>query len=138
MYLERPQTGGSGASGQSEAMTVQKDAAATTPDAPLYALLQPAMDLITHGYVAVGILEKWNTTLQLFDHALEMPGVHWGAQFAFSGRKNVDNMNKQLEEETLQQAWTDSELKKYMRLDLLLYEHAVDVFHQQARMHGLL
>lgn len=95
-------------------------------------------DLIRDGYVAVGILEQWNTTLQLFHHALDMPVMNWEEQFAEGGKHHVDIVNKQLEIETLQQAWTDSELKKYMRLDLLLYEHAVDVFHQQARSHGLL
>ncbi|CAM9296736.1 unnamed protein product [Ectocarpus sp. 13 AM-2016] len=137
LYLERPQEEDEAVSGQREAMTAHQDAAAT-PDAPLYDLLQPAMDLIRDGYVAVGILEQWNTTLQLFDHALDMPVMNWEEQFAEGGKHHVDTVNKQLEIETLQQAWTDSELKKYMQLDLLLYEHAVDVFHQQARSHGLL
>ncbi|CBJ25709.1 conserved unknown protein [Ectocarpus siliculosus] len=137
MYLERPQKEDGGVLGQREAMTAHQDAAAT-PDAPLYELLQPAMDLVRDGYVAVGILEQWNTTLRLFDHTLDMPVMNWEEQFAESGKHHVDIVNKQLEIETLQQAWTDSELKKYMRLDLLLYEHAVDVFHQQARSHGLL
>ncbi|CBJ32141.1 conserved unknown protein [Ectocarpus siliculosus] len=137
MYLERPEKGDWGVPGQSEAMTVEHDAAATL-EAPLYDLLQPAMDLIRSGYVAVGILEQWNTTLHLFDHALEIPGMYWGAQFAEGGKQRVDYKNKRLESETLKQAWTDSELKKYMRLDLLLYEHAVDVFHEQARGYGLL
>ncbi|CAM9522431.1 unnamed protein product [Ectocarpus sp. 8 AP-2014] len=137
MYLERPEQGDRGVPGQSEAMTVEHDAAATL-EGPLYDLLQPAMDLIRHGYAAVGILEQWNTTLRLFDHALEIPGMYWGAQFAEGGKQRVDYKNKRLESETLKQAWTDSELKKYMRLDLLLYEHAVDVFHEQARGYDLL
>ena len=49
-------------------------------------------------------------------------------------------MDLQFSEEkaaSLAEAWTNSEIKKYMQLDLLLYEHAVDVFHEQSRAYGL-
>lgn len=35
------------------------------------------------------------------------------------------------------EAWTNSELKIFMPLDLVLYEHVVGVFHRQARACGL-
>lgn len=66
-----------------------------------------------------------------------MPRMDWQHDFLQEGRQNVDDSFQQLRAETLEKALTDPELKKYLRLDLLLYEHAVAVFHQQARSHGL-
>lgn len=42
-----------------------------------------------------------------------------------------------LEDEALRVARTDVRIKKYLRLDLLLYEQAVAVHHRQAKEHGL-
>ncbi len=99
-------------------------------------------DILSDGYAAVGLLEEFNTTLSLFDATLDMPGLDWHQEFdRIGGAQNVLELNadmKQKKADLLEQAWTDSELKRYMRLDLLLYEHAVDVFHQQALSHGLL
>lgn len=82
-------------------------------------------------------MEEWNTTLALFNKTLDMPGVDWHKQYDEEGKKNVFERNQQLKAETLEKAWTDAELKKYMKLDLLLYEHAVDVFHEQVQSYGL-
>lgn len=67
-----------------------------------------------------------------------MPEMDWQRDFQHEGRQNVDVSFREQRAETLEKAWTDPELKKYLRLDLLLYEHAVEVFHRQARSHGLL
>ena len=83
-------------------------------------------------------MEEFNTTLSLFDAALGMPGMEWYHEFEDIGEQNVFSEMKQKKAEILEKAWTDPELRKYMRLDLLLYEHAVEVFHQQARSYGLL
>jgi len=101
-------------------------------------LAEQKQDLLSDGYAAVGLLEDFNTTLSLFDAALDMPGMKWHQEYDDTGgAKNV--MGEKLERDAvLEKAWTDSELKRYMQLDLLLYEHAVDVFHQQARSYGLL
>ena len=82
-------------------------------------------------------MEDFNTTLSLFNAALGMPGMDWHHEFEDYGEQNVLSRMKQEKADTLEKAWTDPELKRYMRLDLLLYEHAVDVFHQQARSYGL-
>ena len=92
---------------------------------------------MSNGYAAVGILEEWNTTLSLFDRALGMPDMDWQHDFQQDGRQNVDVSFQELRAETLEKAWTDPELKRYLRLDLLLYEHAVAVFRKQARSYGL-
>lgn len=90
------------------------------------------------GAYTVGILEEWNTTLALFDTALGMPGFDWRKSYAKEGIQHVNAEFEKLKAETLEEAWTDPELKQYMQLDLLLYEQAVDVFHVQARSHGVL
>lgn len=94
--------------------------------------------LIRDGFAAVGIVEEWNTTMTLFDKALDMPEVEWVRQFQEQGSKNTSGKRKKdLKTETLRNAWTDVELKKYMKLDLLLYEQAVAVFREQVRSYGL-
>ncbi|CAN0517886.1 unnamed protein product, partial [Laminaria digitata] len=106
------------------------------PDVSMYEMLQPVQDLLRDRYT-VGILEEFNTTLSLFDATLKLPGVDWHKQFTSEGRLQVDTQYLDEEAASLADAWTNSEIKKYMALDLVLYEHAVDVFHQQARAYGL-
>ena len=105
------------------------------PDASLYHMLQPVQDLLRDRYT-VGILEEFNTTLSLFDTALDMP-MKWTKQYETYGSKNEDKMHKDKEMASLEEAWTNSDIKKYMYLDLVLYEHAVDVFNQQVKEYGI-
>lgn len=107
------------------------------PDAAMYEMVQPLQDLIRDNYTAVGILEEFNTTLSLFDAALAMPEVRWHGEFNSQGKLLVDSVYREQEALTLLEAWTDSEVKKYMQLDIVLYEHAVDVFHQQIQAYGI-
>ena len=53
------------------------------------------------------------------------------------GKKNGNGMFKAEENAALATAWTDPKLKKYLLLDLVLYDHAVSVFHNQVEQHGL-
>eukprot|EP00752_Nemacystus_decipiens_P016383 g14645.t1 len=152
MYLERPEADVRGvASGQQpqwgttavksreteQTEEGEEEEDANIPDAQMFDFLEPAQALLSNGYAAVGILEHWNTTLSLFDKALEMPEMDWQHDFQEEGRQNVDVRFEDLKAETLEKAWTDPELKRYLHLDLLLYEHAVAVFHEQARSYGL-
>ena len=98
-------------------------------------MLQPVQDLLRERYT-IGILEEFNTTLHLFDTALDMP-MKWTEQYAIYGSKNQGKVHKDEEMASLEEAWTNSEIKKYMYLDLVLYEHAVDVFNQQVKAHGI-
>ena len=107
------------------------------PDVAMYEMLEPVEAMLRNSYAAVGILEKFNTTLSLFDAALEMPGVDWERQFHEEGRINVDRRNKKEEAATLEEAWTDPKIRKYVWLDLLLYGQAVAIFRDQARDLGL-
>ena len=105
-------------------------------DVAMYEMMQPVQDVLRDRYT-VGILEEFDTTLSLFDAALDMPEVDWHKQYGSAGKVNVDNVYSQQKAASLVEAWTNSEIKKYMQLDLVLYEHAVDVFHEQARAYGL-
>lgn len=53
------------------------------------------------------------------------------------GKKNGDGTFKTEENEAMETAWTDPELKKHMMLDLVLYDHAVSVHKRQLAEHGL-
>ncbi|CAM9141398.1 unnamed protein product, partial [Laminaria digitata] len=108
------------------------------PEAGLCAMLQPVQDLLHDHYSAIGILEEYNTTLSLFNTALDMPGVDWHELFATVGRFTVNNNNSNDEKAAmLAEVSTNSEIKKYMQLDLLLYDYAVELFHQQARAYDI-
>ena len=108
-----------------------------TEDMAMYDFLRPAQDLIDKRYAAVGILEEFNTTLALFDASLGMNDMNWQDKFELMGAANMNSKDKKLERQTLEKAWTDSELKSYIQLDLLLYEHAKAVFREQIRLYGL-
>ena len=107
------------------------------PDLALYEMLQPAQDLIRDNYTAVGILEEFDTTLSLYDVALSIPGIDWHTQFARQGKKTVERKYADQEAVSLAEAWTNTEIRKYMQLDILLYEHAVDVFREQSQAYGV-
>ena len=106
-------------------------------DVVMYKLLQPAEDLLSKKYAAVGILEKWETSMLLFNNALQLPGYDWPTGFKSIGKKNGDGTFHKQEQEALLLAWTDSELKKHLWLDLLLYDHAVSVHNRQVAQYGL-
>ena len=93
--------------------------------------------MIRDNYTAVGILEEFDTTLSLYDVALSIPGIDWQTQFARQGKKTVERKYADQEAASLAEAWTNTEIRKYMQLDILLYEHAVDVFREQSQAYGV-
>lgn len=50
---------------------------------------------------------------------------------------NVNNKHKHKKAAMLAEVRTSSEIQKYMKLDLLLYEHVVRLFHHQAWAYGI-
>lgn len=125
IYLDVQEVGGE--SGQYNAI----------PEAALHEMLRPVQDLLRNNYLVVGLLEEFNTTISLFDAALGMFNMNWHREFSKGGKGNVDRKYKTEKEEALKSAWTNSEIKLYIKLDLLLYEHTVDLFHQQIERYGL-
>ncbi|CAM9969025.1 unnamed protein product [Sphacelaria rigidula] len=116
----------------------RKRSRAYAPDAGMYKYLEPVQAVLGSKYAAVGILEQYNSTLELFNRALGFPGLDWSTAFRQHGVQNNLRENKDAEHEALRLAWTDLKIKKYLRLDLLLYEHAVSVNRQQRAQYGLL
>lgn len=103
----------------------------------MYDMLHDVWNLIRDQFDVVGILEEFHTSLTLLDRVLQIPNVNWTSSFSAIGVRNEDQRFARLKAETLESAWTNSDIKGYMTLDLLLYEHAVEVFKQQAKLHGL-
>lgn len=46
-------------------------------DGAMLGLIQPVSELLNEHYAAVGILEKWDSSLKLFDAALKIPNFDW-------------------------------------------------------------
>lgn len=78
-----------------------------------------------------------NTTLSLFDAALEIPGLDWPKKYMGEGKLQLNTVHLEEGATAKEEAWTNSDFKTLMPLDLVLYEHVVGVFHQQARAYGL-
>lgn len=100
-------------------------------------MLEPVEGLIGSKYAAVGILEEYNATLNLFSAALEMPGFDWLSTFGERGMVNKDRLFMHEIEQAVEKVMTDVKIKKYLQLDLLLYEHAVAVHKKQLKQYGL-
>lgn len=103
----------------------------------LYPILTRVREKMASNFAVVGILEEFDTTLEMFDCALGMPEMDWRGLYASVGKHNVDNSFRGEKEAVLAEAWTNAKIKEYIDLDLLLYEHAVDVFNSQAAAYGM-
>lgn len=85
----------------------------------------------------MGILEDFNTTLYLFDRALGIPNFSWVVDSERVGVSNSDNKKKAEEHDARVTFSTDPSLKKFIWLDIILYEHALSVFAKQVKEYGL-
>lgn len=109
---------------------------ASEPDSVMYDMLQPAKDLLRERYAVVGILEEFNTTLRLCSAALDTQGMDWlGAADKVA---NIGTMYEDQGAAVLVDAWASEELKRHIHLDLLLYDYAVELFHAQVQLHGVM
>ncbi|CAM9196599.1 unnamed protein product [Pylaiella littoralis] len=118
-------------------MSLTEVATVDMQDAAMLDLIQPVSKLLNERYAAVGILEKWDSTLKLFDAALKLPNFDWLESSRAVGKKNGSGRFETQENEALETAWTDPELKKHILLDIALYDHAVSVHNKQLAEHGL-
>lgn len=64
-------------------------------------MLIPTLDLLRNNYTAVGILEEFDDTLELFDRALGMMDLDWRKMFHMHGIQNSDYTYKRGKEELL-------------------------------------
>eukprot|EP00752_Nemacystus_decipiens_P011479 g10191.t1 len=97
----------------------------------MHQFLRPVMDILSEKYTAVGIMEQWNTSMRLFQATLELPGMDWLAAFKAEGTANALSAHQRAREETLRRAMRDSNIRELLWLDILLYDHAVNVFNKQ-------
>lgn len=135
LYVERR----SGCYGQTGQDSECENSAPSRNQEWMHQFLQPVMDTLSEKYSAVGILEQWDESMQLFQSVLGLPGTDWlAASRKFVGVLNaVSQAQKDAEEETLRGAWDDPEIRELLWLDILLYDHAVSVFHKQTEAHGI-
>ena len=106
------------------------------PEIVMYDMIQPVQDLISEKYV-VGILEDFNSTMSLFDKELQMPVLDWSTEYRNQGLVNSNTKFDVEKKIALMDAHTSSEIKKYLQVDILLYEHAVSVFNSQTKANGI-
>lgn len=104
--------------------------------AALTRFLEPVEELLATKYAAVGVVEDWGGSMELFNQALQLPHFNWTTA---SSKVKLENTNKRAteEHEMLSWAWTDPVLKQYLWLDILLYDHAVTIHNKQLKEHGL-
>lgn len=103
----------------------------------LYPYLKIAQDRIST-FAAVGIVEDFAGSLHLFDRALGLQDFDWVGRYDKLGSLNtVLPASQDSAARDLQRALTDPSIKKFIALDLLLYEHAVDVHERQMDQYGL-
>ncbi|CAM9583759.1 unnamed protein product [Ectocarpus sp. 12 AP-2014] len=98
-------------------------------------VLQPVEELLRSEYAAVGILEQWETSMMLFDYALQIPDFNWTSTSASSTPRNVHD--SKAKNDLLVASMTDPALKQILWLDILLYEHACSVHKAQLSRWGL-
>lgn len=101
-------------------------------------MLHPIRNLIRENITVVAVLEDFERSLHMFNKALGMTGLDWKAAFETRGVFKSNKKYHDVAKDSLRKAWTNSEIKDYMALDLLLYEHAIDVSREQAERYGLL
>ncbi|CAN0213077.1 unnamed protein product [Ascophyllum nodosum] len=108
------------------------------PDVAMRSLLEPAEKLLGEQYAAIGILEEWENSLELFNVALGFPNFNWTTEFLALGEQNkVDDEAHRLEDEALKAAQMDVNIKRFLRLDILLYEQALAVHRRQVKQYGI-
>lgn len=101
------------------------------PDEALHDFLLPTLKMLQNNYTAVGILEHFEESLELFNRALGMPELDWHTSFAKYSIMKKDRAFETQEKKLLAEAWTNGEIKQYIVLDLVLYDHAVAIFNRQ-------
>eukprot|EP00903_Cladosiphon_okamuranus_P015030 g13906.t1 len=84
------------------------------------------VEAILGSYTAVGILEHWDLSMQLFDARVKSPVTNW---------QNIHKSNpgkmSDLREQVYQWAHMSPEIHRIMATDMLLYDYALSVFKLQ-------
>ena len=109
------------------------DLSAFNDDAALSGLMDSVQTLLRDNFTAIGVVEDFDTSMQLFDDAGVIPGIEWVATYGKLGAANKNEASETEGGEVLRQALMSSEIKKFLQLDILLYDHAVAIFRGMVR-----
>ena len=132
-YLERLAVNGSEVS----AATARAGENQTSIEHPvLETFLAQVKEGLNDRYAAVGILEDWPTTLRLFNAALRLPHYNWVGAFRI-GKRNSNKAFLEEAENALRSARGDPKIHECIRLDILLYEHALEVHANHVKEYGV-
>lgn len=142
LYLRhRHQQGGGQSSGGGEKEEGHRfavagaDLDALNDDAALSELMDSIQDLLRDNFTAIGVVEDFGTSMKLFDAAGVIPGKTWAYTYRKLGAANRNEARETEGGAALRHALVSKEIKKYLRLDLLLYDHAVGVFQNMVYQH---
>ena len=103
----------------------------------LKTFLEQAKKRLNEQYAAVGLIEDWPTTLRLFNTALQLPSYDWEHSYHSVGNKNSNHAFLDEADIALQAARADPDIQEFIRLDILLYEYALEVHAKQLEEHGI-
>eukprot|EP00752_Nemacystus_decipiens_P003612 g3329.t1 len=112
------------------------DLHAFNDDAALSGLMVSIQTLLRDNFTAIGVVEDFDASMKLFDDAGVIPGIEWAATYGKVGAANRNEASETEGGQVLRHALVSSEVKKFLRLDILLYDHAVAVFHKMMRQHS--
>ena len=110
----------------------------TQPESGLAQFLSSAQEILSTRYAAVGIIEEWDNSMELFNRVLNLRRFDWVKEFQKSGKRNSGGSQfETASERALKAAWHSPELKKFIWLDILLYDHALSVHRSQVADLGI-
>eukprot|EP00752_Nemacystus_decipiens_P008259 g7385.t1 len=108
-------------------------------DVVLESTLKSVQDLLSTEYAAVGIAAELDTTMRLFEKALWGGGPGWSSSLS---TLRAQDREQDLEYDdpksaTFRDALANPRISAALRVDILLYEHALRVFKKQVAHHGI-
>ena len=109
-------------------------------DVVLEGLLKPVQDLLSTQYAAVGIATELDTTMRLFEKAMSTSeGLGWSSSLSKLRRKDEEHDVEYDDagSATFREALSNPRIAAALKLDVLLYEHALRVFQKQVAHHGV-
>lgn len=106
-------------------------------DAAIEHMLEPVQELLSSQYAAVGIAEDMDTTMRLFDKALSMSELNWSSSLELRVAAGIGELCDDVGKTALKEALADDRIVSALNLDILLYEHAVQVFREQVVRFGV-
>lgn len=130
------QSGGGGGGREEAGYHAAADVGAFNDDAALSGLMGSIQDLLRDNFTAIGVVEEFGTSMKLFDRAGVIPGKRWAATYRKLGAANKNEASETEGGAALRHALVSKDIKKFLRLDILLYDHAVAVFQNMVRQHS--